>query len=468
MKIQFCGAVRSVTGSMHVIEVGKRRILLECGLYQGKRSEARKRNKELPFDAAKIDHTVLSHAHIDHSGNLPNLIKSGYTGRITATSATADLAKVLLRDSAYIQQKDAEHLRKKLLKRKDADSAAEAELIEPLYTQADADEASTRFDTVAYRTTKEIAPGVRMTYYDAGHILGSAVTIYELEEGGRTVRLGFTGDLGRPHHPILRDPQRLPRLDYLITESTYGNRLHEAAQSMKERLLEVVTQTFEAGGRLVIPAFSVGRTQNLLYYLAELFHEGLLPHVPIFVDSPLAINATQAYRDHPECYDHETRELLESGASVFGFDLVTYTRSTEESKEINEHKGSCIVIAASGMCEGGRILHHLKHSVPRPEDTILIVGYQAMHTLGRRLVERNPKIRIYGQDYKLAAQVKKMNGFSAHADRDELATYIKHIPGLKQVFVVHGEEDASISFQGYLQNLGISAYVPNPLERVDL
>lgn len=468
MKIQFCGAVRSVTGSMHILEIGQRRILLECGLYQGKRSEARKRNEELPFDATKIDHTVLSHAHIDHSGNLPNLIKSGYQGRITATPATADLAKVLLRDSAYIQEKDAEYLRRKLLKRKTAEATEEAERIQPLYSQADADEAASRFETLDYRQAKEIAPGVRMTCYDAGHILGSAVTVYELQEGDRTVRLGFTGDLGRPHHPILRDPQRLPRLDYLITESTYGNRVHEAAQSMKERLREVVSQTFDAGGRLVIPAFSVGRTQNLLYYLAELFHEGALPHVPIFVDSPLAINATEAYRNHPECYDHETKELLESGASVFGFDLVTYTRSTDESKEINEHKGPCIVIAASGMCEGGRILHHLKHSVPRAEDTILIVGYQAMHTLGRRLVERNPKIRIYGQDYKLAAQVKKMNGFSAHADRDEMATYIKHIPGLKQVFVVHGEEDASLAFQAYLQNLGIPAHVPYPLEKVEL
>ena len=463
MKIQFCGAVRSVTGSMHVLHIGDRQILLECGLYQGRRSEARKKNKELPFDATKINHTVLSHAHIDHSGNLPNLIKSGYTGRITATDATVDLAKVLLRDSAYIQKKDAEYLNRKL-KKKDK----RAELVEPLYSQEDADEATTRFDTIGYREAREIAPGVRMTCYDAGHILGSAVTVYELEEGDRTVRLGFTGDLGRPNHPILRDPQRLPRIDYLITESTYGNRLHEGAQSMKNRLLEVVTQTFEAGGRLVIPAFSVGRTQNLLYYLAELFHEGLLPKVPIFVDSPLAINATKAYRDHPECYDQETKDLLEKSGSVFGFDLVTYTRTADQSKEINEFKGPCIVISASGMCEGGRILHHLKHSVPRAEDTILIVGYQAMHTLGRRLIDRVPKIKIYGQDYKLAAQVKKMNGFSAHADRDEMATYIKHIPGLKQVFVVHGEEEASVAFQAYLEGLGIKAYVPQPLEFVEL
>jgi metallo-beta-lactamase family protein len=460
LKIQFCGAVRSVTGSMHVLEVGESRILLECGLYQGKRSLARIRNRELPFDATKITHATLSHAHIDHSGNLPNLIKSGYEGRITATEATADLAKVLLKDSAYIQKKDAEYLNRKLKKGQ--------EPIEPLYTQADADEATRRFDTLRYRETREIAPGVRMTCYDAGHILGSAVTVYELNEGDRTVRVGFTGDLGRPHHPILRDPQQLPPIDYLITESTYGNRTHEAAQSMKEKLLKVVTQTFEASGRLVIPAFSVGRTQNLLYYLAQLFHEGELPQVPIFVDSPLAINATQAYRDHPECYDHETRQLLESGGSVFGFDLVTYTRSSDASKELNHFDDPCVVISASGMCEGGRILHHLKRSVPRAEDTILIVGYQAQHTLGRRLVEREPIIKIYGKKYKLAASVKKMNGFSAHADRDELATYIKHLPGLKSVFVVHGEETASLSFAAYLGELGIKAHVPQPLEVVEL
>lgn len=460
MRIQFCGGVRSVTGSMHVLEVGERRILLECGLYQGRRSEARKRNKELPFDASRIDHTVLSHAHIDHSGNLPNLVKSGYRGRITATEATADLARVLLRDSAHIAEKDAEYLNR--------DLEPGQPPVEPLYTQADADEAASRFDTVRYHEVKEIAPGVRMTCYDAGHILGSAVTLYELEENGRTVRLGFTGDLGRPHHPILRDPELLPRIDYLITESTYGNRTHEAAESMKEKLFTVVNQTFDAGGRLVIPAFSVGRTQNLLYYMAELFQEGRMPKVPIFVDSPLAIDATKAYREHPECYDAETKELLEAGGSVFGFDLVTYTRTTQQSKELNARKGPCIVISASGMCEGGRILHHLKHSIEEPRNTILIVGFQAEHTLGRRILERHSTVTIYGRKYNLGARVMKMNGFSAHADRDELATYVKHIPGLKSVFVVHGEESASLAFAAHLESMGIRAHVPSPLEYVEL
>ncbi|MGE0713408.1 MAG: MBL fold metallo-hydrolase RNA specificity domain-containing protein [Planctomycetota bacterium] len=460
MRIQFCGAVRSVTGSMHILEAGERRILLECGLYQGHRKEARERNKTLPFDPTRITHTTLSHAHIDHSGNLPNLVKNGYRGRITATEATADLARVLLRDSAYIQEKDAEYLNRKVTPGHD--------LVEPLYTQVDADEAAARIDTVRYQERVELAPGVHMTCYDAGHILGSAVTLYEVEEGGRTVRIGFTGDLGRPNHPILRDPQYLPHVDYLITESTYGNRLHEAAESMKDKLRQVVQETIDGGGRLLIPAFSVGRTQNLLYYLAELFHAGELPRVPIFVDSPLAIDATKAYRDHPECYDAETKAMLEHSGSVFGFDLVTYTRSPEESKELNTFDSPCVVISASGMCEGGRVLHHLKRSVERPEDTILIVGYQAEHTLGRRLVERAPTVKIYGQSYKVSARIKKMNGFSAHADRDELASYIKVLHGLKGVFVVHGEEAASLSLASYLTDLGIKTHVPQPLELVEL
>lgn len=461
MKIEFHGAVRSVTGSMHILEANGHRVLLECGLYQGRRSEARKRNRVLPFDVEKLDGCTLSHAHIDHSGNLPNLMKCGYKGRVLATPATVDLARVLLRDSASIQLRDIEYLNKKR-KRNGKDP------VEPIYTMEDAEEAGRRFDEVAYHQPVEVAPGVRVTFYDAGHILGSAVAVYELEEGGRTVRVGFTGDLGRPRHPILRDPQHIPRIDCLISESTYGNRLHEAAESMKDRLRTVIDATFEDGGRVIIPAFSVGRTQNLLYYLAQLFHEGALPRVKIFVDSPLAISATKAYRDHPECYDAETRAMLEESGSVFGFELVTYTRSTEESMRINTYDEPCIVIAASGMCEGGRILHHLKHGITKPENTILIVGYQAEHTLGRRLVDRVPKVKIYGREYRLRAQVKKMNGFSAHADRDELATYIKQIPGLRRVHVVHGEEDASVAFAGYLARMGIKAHVPMPGDAVEL
>jgi metallo-beta-lactamase family protein len=467
MELQFYGAVRSVTGSMHMLHANGHQVLMECGMYQGKRAETTRRNRNLPFDASKVDACTLSHAHIDHSGNLPNLVKSGYKGRVLATHATADLAKILLEDSAHIQAKDVEYVnRKESAKAKK--SGKRHTPVEPIYSKDDARETAQRFDTIDYGKPVQVCPGVRLTFYDAGHILGSGVGIYEVEEGGRTVRVGFTGDLGRPRQPILRDPQPLPKIDYLITESTYGNRVHEATESMKEKLLKTVSDTFERGGRLIIPAFSVGRTQNLCYYLSELFHEGLLPQVPVFVDSPLAIDATHAYRDHSECYDMETLELMRDGGNPFGFEQLTYTRKAEESIRLNTLDEPCVVIAASGMCEGGRVLHHLKHGVGKPENTVLIVGFQAHHTLGRRLVEGAPKLRIYGQEHRVRCEVKKMNGFSAHADRDELRTYIKHIPGLKKVFVVHGEEEASFAFASYLMQIGIKAHVPVWKERVEL
>ncbi|RMG09944.1 MAG: MBL fold metallo-hydrolase [Planctomycetota bacterium] len=464
MRVQFLGAVRSVTGSMHVIEANGKRVLLECGLYQGKRKEAMKRNRELPFDATGIDVCTLTHAHIDHSGNLPNLVKSGFRGRIHATAATADLAKALLLDSANIQAQDVAYLNRKARK-----SDPTAPLVEPIYTEEDAREACRRFQLLDYHQPTELCPGIRVTHYDAGHILGSAVSVYEVEEGGRTVRIGFTGDLGRPYHPILRDPEPLPPIDYLITESTYGDRTHEAVGAMKSKLRDVVRETFERGGRVIIPAFAVGRTQNVVYTLAQLFHEGELPRVPVFVDSPLAVDATKVYRDHPECYDVETRQLMESmGHSPLGFDLLTYTRSTEESKALNFRKGPCVIIAASGMCEAGRILHHLKHGLIREENTVLIVGYQAEGTLGRKLIEGEPRVRIFRREYRVKARIVKLNGFSAHADRDELSTWIKHVDGVRQVFVVHGEEAASLAFAATLEGLGLSAHVPTPLESVEL
>jgi metallo-beta-lactamase family protein len=472
MRIHFHGAARSVTGSMHILEVGDQRVLLECGMYQGKRKEATKRNRELPFDPKGIHAATLSHAHIDHSGNLPNLVKNGYGGSILATSGTADVARVLLRDSAMIQARDAEYLNRKIDKKnkkhKGKPKGKKHEPVEPIYTIDDAIETGNRFQEVPYHEAVEVAPGVRLTFHDAGHILGSAVSLYELTEGDRTIRLGFTGDLGRPRQPILRDPEALPAIDYLITESTYGDRVHDSDESMKDQLHRIMAETIERGGRLVIPAFSVGRTQNLVYYLAELFHEGRLQPIKIFVDSPLAVNATKAYRDHPECFDLETQAMLESGQNPFGFELLTYTRSREESMEINSYDKPCVVISASGMCEGGRILHHLKRGVSQVENTLLIVGYQAEHTLGRRILDGEEVVPILGKDFKVRCQVKKMNGLSAHADREEMSTYIKHIPGLKQVFVVHGEETASLAFAEHLEGLGLKAHVPTLGESVEL
>lgn len=461
MKLQFFGAVRSVTGSMHMIEAGGRRVLLECGLYQGRRAEAARRNRELPFDAKTVTGCVLSHAHIDHSGNLPNLVKTGYEGTVIATSATAELAKYLLLDSAYIHEKDAEYLNERL-------EPGEPPVV-PIYGKEEAEEAIRRFQVADYKQRFEAAPGVHGTFYDAGHIIGSAITVYEVEEGGRTVRIGFTGDLGRPATPILRDPWHIPQVDYLITESTYGDRSHEAVGIMKDKLCQVVNETVRRGGRVLIPAFSVGRTQNVVYFLSQLFHEGQLPDVPIFVDSPLSVEATKIYRDHPDYYDAETLALLERGDDVFGFSRLRYVRSQEESKSLNERKEPCIIISASGMCEGGRVLHHLKHTVSRGENTILIVGYMAENTLGRRLVDKEREVRIFGKKYPVRARVVKMNGFSAHADRDELVTWIKHVPGLKRVFVVHGEEAASLALADYLRDaVKLDAHVPTPGEAVEL
>lgn len=461
MKIRFQGAVRSVTGSMHLLEVGDRKLLLECGLYQGKRAEAALRNRHLPFDPKSVTGCVLSHAHIDHSGNLPNLIKGGYAGPIHATSGTVDLAKVLLADSAQIQQKDVEYLNER---------RAEGEpLIEALYGQAEVRETNARFQAVDYKAWFEPMPGVRACFYDAGHILGSAVTVYEVDDGPRKVRIAFTGDLGRPAQPILRDPQHIPAVDYLITESTYGNRVHEGLVTMKEHLRAVVAETVERGGRVVIPAFSVGRTQNVVYYLSQLFHEGALPRVKIFIDSPMSADATRAYKDHPECYDDETRELMARGDDVFGFQGLTYARSQEESKAINAYDKPCIIISASGMCEAGRILHHLKHSIGKAENTVLIVGFQAEHTLGRRLLDKARTVRIYGREVPVRCRVEKMNGCSAHADKDELSAYVKNVPGLKGVFVVHGEEAASLELAAHLTSKAkLKTHVPTLGEAVDV
>lgn len=459
MRVRFHGAARTVTGSLHVLEVGNALVALDCGLYQGHREEARRRNAELPFDPKKLSAVVLSHAHMDHAGNLPTLVKGGFRGRIYATPATADLAKILLKDSAHIQKLDAEHL---------ARHAKGAVL--PLYDEKDVEATVAHVQPVGYRAPIDVAPGVRATFYDAGHILGSAVTLFDLEEGGKKLRFGFTGDIGRPGHPILADPERPPfSLDYLITESTYGDRIHEAIPNLKKRLREVVRRAFDRGGRVIVPAFSVGRTQNVVYYLNQLFHEGELPRVPIFVDSPLSVDATDAYRSHRECFDEETRRFLESSGDPFGFKLLTYTRSVDESKALNARKGPCVVLASSGMCEAGRILHHLKHGLPRTENVVLIVGYQAESTLGRRLVEGSKRVRIFGEELDVRAEVRKLNGFSAHADQEELSSYVKNIEGLRGVFVVHGEERASLAFAQHLKEREMEGVVaPSAGQSVEL
>lgn len=435
MRLTFWGAAQTVTGSMHLLELDSGyRLLMDCGLFQGRRSEAAERNKNLPFDAAAVDVVLLSHAHIDHSGLLPLLWKSGFRGRIYSTFATRDLCAVMLMDSAHIQEKDAKYVNKRHRKRGEPQ-------VEPLYTQDDAAEVLEHFMGVGYRQSFVPVPGVRVEYRDAGHILGSASMVLEIEENGKTVKLGFTGDVGRPNRPILRDPQAMSDSDYLISESTYGGKVHDPPDTSKAKLLEVVKRTAERGGRVIIPAFSVGRTQEIVHMLDQLEHEGRLPTIPIFVDSPMAVNATEVFQLHPECYDKELREYLRKDEDAFGFSRLHYVRAVEKSKALNTAEGPMVIISASGMCEAGRILHHLKNGVESKKNTIMMVGYCADHTLGKRIVDKQEKIRIFGEEYSLKAEVVVMNSYSAHADEPEMVDFIGRMDRdrLKNIFLVHGE-----------------------------
>jgi metallo-beta-lactamase family protein len=452
MKIQFHGAVRTVTGSMHLLTANGSRILLDCGLYQGRRRESFERNRTLPFDPSEIDVLILSHAHIDHSGNIPTLVKNGFQGNIFATPASRDLCSAMLRDSGYIQESDAEYASKRNAKKG-------LPPVEPLYTVEDATVSLRFFVSLGYDRPLTVAPGVTLTFRDAGHILGSAVVVLDLEEGNQKRRLLFSGDLGRENMPILRDPQTVDDVDYLIIESTYGDRLHDPVELADRALRDVVVSTYERGGKVIVPAFAVGRTQELVYALHRLTEARKLPDLPIFVDSPLAVNVTEVFRLHPECYDEELNEFIKHGRSPdpFGFHRLTYVRAVEKSKELNFLREPAVIISASGMCEAGRILHHLKNNVEDSRNTVLIVGWQAPHTLGRRLVERRPLVKIFGEEYSLKARVETINGFSAHADRTGLLDYAQQLGAgqIRKAFVVHGEEPSSLALADGLRDLGL-------------
>ncbi len=453
MKIRFWGATRTVTGSMHVLEVNDKKVLLECGMYQGKRKVANEINRNIPFEPAEIDAMILSHAHIDHSGIIPRLVADGYEGNIFATNATRDLCSIMLRDSAHIQERDAEYLNKRKHRKGKPP-------IEPIYTIEDATESLGHFVGLSYNRPFFVTNGVKATFYDAGHILGSAVVLIEATENGRKLRILFTGDLGRDNLPILRDPVIVQDADVYITEATYGNRFHDNIVDMESKLKEVVSQTVNRGGKIIIPAFSVGRTQNIVYSLHELFDKGELPAVPIFVDSPLSTNATEIFRMHPECYDRETLDILRKHQDPFGFGRLHYTENVEESKRLNTLDKPCIIISASGMCEAGRILHHLKNNVGDPKNTILIVGYQAENTLGRRLVEKHKRVRIFGEERNVRAEVRVMNGYSAHADKSGLLAYARRVDGTNpRVFVVHGDEDQCLALADHLRGDGFNDVV---------
>lgn len=439
MRITFYGAAQTVTGSQHLLEVNGYRLLLDCGLFQGRRAESYERNRKLPYTASKIDAMILSHAHIDHSGNIPNLVKSGFDGPIYATPATSQLAKIMLLDSAHIQEDDAEYLNRKRRKKGEPP-------IEPLYSTADAERVAPYFRDVPYGEPFEPLPGVTARLIDAGHILGSAAICLDIEEKGKRLRLWFSGDIGRPDLPIIRDPVLPEGVDYLIMECTYGDKRHDDPQKAYDELRETVQRTIARGGKVIIPAFAVGRTQEIVYSLHRMINRGELPPLPVYVDSPLAVNVSEIFRQHPECFDEETRQFIldDRYHDLFGFHRLTYIRSVEESKALNDRREPMVIISASGMAEAGRILHHLKNNIEDPRNTILIVSWQAPNTLGRRLAEQEPRVRIFGEEYLRRAEVVTIGGYSAHAGQPFLLQYAKAVAErAKRIFLVHGEPKAA-------------------------
>ena len=525
MNITFHGAAREVTGSMHLLTTEHDRILLDCGMFQGRRKETREKNTVIPFDPRILTNVVLSHAHIDHSGRLPLLAKHDFSGRIICTRATAAACEYLLLDSAHIQQSDAEYLNyktvrsalqkmetskrakkgskkgindiKKVLKknRHKLDVETINELmnryhlagVSPLYTADDAQEALSCFDGYPYRHPVSIGQEMTCTLYDAGHILGSAFALIRARDNGRNFTVGFTGDIGRFDKPIIKDPtldfeKQDREVDLLIMESTYGDRLHEPVVDLKPRLKQVLVDTYDRGGTILIPSFAFGRTQELLYVLHELYNENEVPHFPVYVDSPLATKITRVFAEHPEVYDRETHEtFLQQGQNPFQFDQVNFVGSVEESMALNRDETPHIVVSASGMCEAGRILHHLRYKIHNSKNTILIVGYMAQHTLGRRILEQGeayektgrkgkaPLLRFMNKEYPLKAQVVKLGGFSAHADKNEMIRFLQESNlKIKRIALVHGEEDQTLALAENLKNRGFSVVVPRRGETIQI
>ena len=431
MKLTFYGAAGQVTGSMHHLESDGKRYLLDCGMYQGRRKDAEEQNRHFPFKPSDIDAVLVSHAHIDHTGNLPFLNKSGFSGPIYATPATADLCNWMLRDTAHIMESDADFL-----------SRRGHHHVDPLFTMADAEATIALFRQVNYHTPVQLSDGLSYETYDAGHMLGSSCMVLREDIGGRKVSLCFSGDVGRPGLPIVRDPEALPGVDYLIMECTYGDRLHQQTEEVVDHLADVVIRTINRGGRVVVPAFAVGRTQAIVLLLHQLFNEKRLPSVPIFVDSPLAVNVTRVFRAHPECFDEGTQAFLQNGQDPFGFARLQYVREAVDSKKLNSLQGPFIVISPSGMCEVGRVLHHLRHNIGDEKSTILITGFQAENTLGRKLVDGMKEVKIFGEPMEVSAEIANLQSLSGHADRNELLAWMKPMtPSLKKVFLVHGEQD---------------------------
>jgi len=464
MEITFAGAAQTVTGSQHLIGINGHRLLLECGLFQGRRADTYARNRTFPFDPRGIDAVILSHAHIDHCGNLPNLVRQGFAGSIHATPSTVDLTDLTLRDSGHIQESDIAFLNK----RRARDGLGP---LEPLYTLADAEAVSKQLVTQSYARPFEPVPGVTARLMDAGHILGSAGVVLDLEEKGRKLRLMFSGDIGRLRIPLLRDPVAPSEVDVLLMECTYGDKPHLAPEEATAGLQQVLRRTFERRGKVIIPAFAIGRTQLLVYTLHQMIDAGELPRVPVYVDSPLATSATEIFRRHPEDFDDQAVEFLKEDphGRLFGFDLLTFTKSVEESKAINDHQGPLVIISASGMAETGRILHHLRNNLDDPRNTVLITSWMAPDTLGRRLTEGQKSVRIFGEEYPVHAEVATVDGFSAHAGQDYLESYARASAGtLKRLFLVHGERQPAEALRARLGDLKVPIDYPERGTRIEI
>ncbi|HEX6239469.1 MAG TPA: MBL fold metallo-hydrolase [Polyangiales bacterium] len=465
IEIEFVGAAQSVTGSRHLVRSAKSTILLDCGMFQGKRSRARERNERLGFRAQDVDAVVLSHAHIDHSGVLPMLCKQGYRGSIYATPATRDLCAVMLMDAALIQAADARFLNRAIER-----DHVDAEPISPLYEQDDVQQVLTQLIAVPYHHRQQIAEDAWVTLWDAGHVLGSAVVALELEDEGSTKRLVFSGDLGRHGLPILRDPEVPTGADCLLLESTYGDRLHPSVEAMDEQLAAVITRCQERGGKVIIPSFALERAQEVLFELKKLRQQQRIPAIPVYVDSPLTVSVTSIFRLHPDCFDRESRVLVQEGESPFDFPGLTYVTDVEQSKALSASREPAVVISASGMCEAGRVLHHLRAAIEDPRNAVVIVGFMAEHTLGRRIVERRPRVKIFGVERDLRAEVVVLNGFSAHADQRGLIDFAERCRAqgpLRQVALVHGELAAQQALQGQLLARGFpNVSIPAERERL--
>jgi metallo-beta-lactamase family protein len=525
MDVTFHGAAGEVTGSMHLLNTGKDRILFDCGMFQGRRKESKEKNKIFPIDRSKITNMILSHAHIDHSGRIPILTANGFSGRVVTTRPTADALDYMLMDSGHIQESDAQYLNykslrsflrqlennnikqrvsnkqrgqiRKMLKKNAYELNTQVihklqnqhglDIVTPLYTMHEARQSLSFIDGYPFNYPVTIGDNITVKFYVAGHILGSAFSVVTIKEKDKTFRVLYTGDVGRFGKPILKDPTLVfdeedRDIDLFITESTYGDREHEPVEDLGSRLKKVLNDTFERGGCVIIPSFAFGRTQELIYILHELYDKGEVQRRPVYVDSPLASNITKVFAEHPEVYDKETHEtFLEKGKNPFQFEKIKFVQSVEESMQLNQDNSSHVVISASGMCEAGRILHHLRYKVHNPKNTILLVGYMAQNTLGRRIQELGeealesgnngeaPEIKILGKTYPLRARVEKIGGFSAHGDKHELERIITGSNlRIKKIAIVHGEADQSAAFARHLEEKGYDTFIPKPGDKLSL